>query len=499
MALNRPAVSLDQLTIDRLSRRNFMRFSGGCAALSSTSILSQILNLQLTGAAVAQEGTPSGDYKALVCVFLNGGIDSHNVLAPYTDAEYAHYQSIRTDLAIAKDDPDPNLNLLPVDGNHGVNQGRQFGIHPTMTGVHELYQAGNLAFVANVGSVVVPTTKATLNSVKLPLGLYSHADLIQHWQSSIPQSRSQISGWGGRMADLMASTHNANEFVSMNIALGSLNIFQTGNQVIPYVINNSTGATLLNGYTSTGVVDTIHRNFIDQVYPQNVDTAPAATYSDLLRKTLYRTKRGSIQAAIEFNEATSIGDDAALFAPFDGLTSGFANNLRMVARSIKARARLGQTRQIFFVSAGGWDHHADLLQNQTNMLPVISQALKAFYDTTVNLGVASEVTTFTASDFARTLSTNGSGSDHGWGGNHIVMGGAVQGNKVFGDYPDNLKTNNLDTGRGRLIPTLSVDEYNAEMAMWFGVSNSQMLVDILPNIRNFYSSGATAKPIGFLA
>ena len=500
-------------------RRAFMKFTGGCAALGSTSVLSQLLNLQLTSSALAQGGGGT-DYKALVCVFLNGGIDSFNVLTPYEDAEHAIYSTVRSVLA------KPKSELLPIPIDLASPGGRRLGIHNAMPEVQSLYNNGKIAFLANVGSLVVPTNRTNYNSgsaVK-PLGLFSHADLIQHWQTSVPQSRSQASGWGGRMADLLTSVNNPTDQISMNIALGSLNVFQTGNQVVPYVVG-SNGATLPNGYSRTNTsganYDQIHNTVLNGSTGQNgiyppADSALGAMYSDLLQRTMARYKRRSIDAAQGFFDNTdnsgtgSTGGPlpTSISDPFNAIAAdatipsglkGFAANLSMVARVIRARTAFSQTRQIFFVSLGGWDHHDNLITNQASMLPGLSKALSAFYNATVQLGVADKVTTFTASDFARTLSANSTGSDHAWGGNHIIMGGAVSGGKVYGSYPTSLALNNeLDLGRGRLIPTTSVDSYNAELATWFGVPNSSLLSDILPNIRNFYAKGSSSRPIGFL-
>ena len=457
-----------------LSRRDLIKLSGGCAALSSTSILAQLLNLQLTKTAVAAEGDSSG-YKALVCVFLFGGIDSHNVLTPYGD-EYAAYSDIRTNLAIPEED------LIPI----ADSSGRQYGIHPGMQGVADIYNAGDAAFVANVGSLIEPTDRASYNSrSNLPLGLFSHSDFIQHWQTSIPQSRSAVNGWAGRMADMLTDSVNDNPHISMNIALNSLNIMQTGSTVTPYVVSAS-GATTLSGY-NTG-------NSANRIYTATTDGILGQTYSDLLEKTYADRKRGSIDGAAEFNAAVG---GVELTTVFPG--SSLAGQLKMVAKAIASRDTLSQRRQIFFVSAGGWDHHDFLLSKQADMLPMVSGALSAFYEATKELGVENDVTAFTASDFGRTLTSNGDGSDHAWGGNHIVVGGAVNGSNVYGQYPATLdpSQNDLDVGRGRIIPTTSVDEYNAELAHWFGVPNDGSLESVLPNVRNFFSSGG-APPLGFL-
>ncbi len=497
------------------SRREFMKLSGGCAALGSTSILSQLLSLQLTGAAMADTNVGANDYKALVCVFLLGGIDSFNVLTPYDGAEYNDYVSIRGGL-ISDDPANPTLGialprdgvppaggparLLQIDGGIG---GRNFGLHPAMSAVKTLYDSGNLAFIANVGSLIEPTASTTAYpATQKPLGLFSHADLQQHWQSSRPQSRSQASGWGGRMADLLNASTNSNPNVSMNLAIGSLNLFQTGTSVVPYVVGSG-GATTLSGYLGpannlgvpTNKLDRIHRSIIDQVYPVGTGGLDSM-YSDLLHRTMARNKRLSIDAAQEINDLTV----AAL--PNDTFgTTGFGNSLRMVAKLIQARSDLGHGRQIFFVGLGGWDNHDFLINAHNNLLPQLSNGLSAFQSAMTGLGVADNVTLFTASDFGRRLKSNGDGSDHAWGGNQMVMGGAVNGTsttgKVYGDYPASLKTNNLDLGNGVLIPTTSVDEYNAELALWFGVPNDR-LEDVLPNIRNFYGAAASTGPIGFL-
>jgi uncharacterized protein (DUF1501 family) len=510
---------------DWASRRAFMKFTGGCAALGSTSVLSQMLHLKLTQAAYAdskiggitkQDNSP---YRALVCIFLNGGIDSFNILTPYDDAEHTVYTTVRTTLA------KPKSELLPIPVDIASPSGRKLGIHNAMPEVQSLYNSGKLAFVANVGSLVVPiANKTAYTSARKPLGLFSHADLIQHWQTSVPQSRSQASGWGGRMADLLTSVHNPTDLISMNIALGSLNVFQTGTNVFPYVVSSS-GAALPSGYSRNNTTgnnyDRVHNLMINGstgvngIYPP-ADSAMGAMYSDLLQRTLARYKRRGIDAAQGFFDATdNTGTGttagplpAAIQDPFTAIANdatipsgikGLAANLNMIVRVIRARTAFSQTRQIFFVSVGGWDNHDNLLTNHASMLPGVSKALSAFYNATVQLNVAENVTSFTASDFGRTLAPNSTGSDHAWGGNHIVMGGAVQGGKVFGSYPTSLALNNtLDLGRGRLIPTTSVDQYNAELATWFGIANDSSLTDILPNVRNFYTAGSASRPIGFL-
>ena len=458
-----------------VSRRDFLRLSGGCAALTSTSLLSAVLNLSLTKSALSAVSDVTG-YKALVCVFLAGGNDSFNMLAPYEPGEYDDYAAVRANLALARQD------LLPIrDAN-----GRRFGLHPSMREVRDLYSAGRLAFLANVGSLIAPTDVAAARAEQnLPVGLFSHADAQRHWQTAVPQSRTQITGWAGRMADALTDSANRNPTISMNLALNELNLLQTGDDVVPFVIG-ADGASELVGYGGTSVQQRILTRATDSLLEQ--------TYTDLLQRTHARIRRGSIDGAIAFNAATRAVELSTSFP-----NTGLGGQLAMVARSIGARRDLDQSRQIFFVKRGGWDHHDFVLFNQANLLTELSSALGAFYDATSELGVAGDVTVFTVSDFGRTLSSNGNGSDHAWGGNHIVMGGGVRGGRVYGQYPESLALGNpRDLGRGRLVPTTAADEYSAELALWFGIPNDASLELVLPNIRRFYASGNATPPIGFM-
>ncbi|MEM1226901.1 MAG: DUF1501 domain-containing protein [Planctomycetota bacterium] len=489
------------------SRRHFLRMSGGCAALSSTALLSQMLNLRLTQSVAAQT-SGGGDYKALVCLFLLGGNDSYNMLTPYDTSEYNDYVTARTGLALSKSDTTGNdgeviPGLLPIDAGNG----RQLGIHGNMPELRDMYNNGDAAFVANVGSLVVPITIENFLTAQKPLGLYSHSDLQQHWQSSIPQSRSQTSGWGGRMADILNATYGGTSNVSMNIALDQLNLFQTGSDVVPYVVNRN-GASVLNGYLETPTNgqgwnrDRIRSRFLNSIFPSTSDSELGTLYQDLLQRSIAKSGRISIDAANQFNEATAPPPEGDFSTPFPDTALG--DRLKLVASAIRGRSVLAQDRQVFFVTEGGWDHHATLVDTQRPKLETVSQALNAFIAAMKEINMHDSVVTFTASDFARTLNSNGSGSDHAWGGNHLILGGSVAGGQVYGTYPETLiphtaqTPNPLDLGRGRLIPTMSVDEYAAEIAMWFGIPNDQNLEDILPNVRQFFSAGGTTGPLGCL-
>ena len=473
----------------RPTRRAVMKAAMGCGAMSSISMASAFLNLQATRA-MADESNPN-DFKSLVCLFLNGGNDSFNMLAA-NGTEYDDYNTVRGGvggggIAIAQSD------LLPIDGPSS----RQFGLHPGCNtddtaansasggnGMQGLYNAGKLGFVANVGSLIEPTTNTTYRQGRnLPLGLFSHADLQRHLQTSIPQDRSQLKGWGGRMADILRDCNDPSS-ISMNISLSGVNIFETGSDVFPYSIGTG-GATPVANYFED-VTATNNQRY--RTFSQNLTGLLTQTYGNLMAQTLADTHLVSLEAAIDFNNAVnSINIDT----PFSD--DGLSQRLRKVAQVIGARSQLGQRRQVFFVQQGGFDNHANLMTDHGNLMPLVSRALSSFYEATEELNVADDVVLFSASDFSRTLSSNGQGSDHAWGGNQIIMGGEIAGGTIHADYPLSLATpvdsrgETINVGRGRLIPTTSADQYFAAMATWFGVPASR-LTEVFPNLGNFSSA-----------
>lgn len=463
----------------KMGRRDFLG-QASCAAVGSSALFSTLLNLRMAGAVAGAAGPDEPgdeeDYRALVCVFLAGGNDSFNMLVPSGDGlgEYGDYQAIRGDLALGVEDL---TGISPI-----TSDGKAYSVHSGMPEVVELFGDGNLAFVANVGTLVEPTTLAQYEagSVGLPVGLYSHSDQIMHWQSSVPDRRSAV-GWGGRLADVLGAANDAGP-VSMNISLSGTNVFQSGDLVVPYSVSpTGNGSTGIGGYGQAG--------FLQEIRTAAVDSALDVEYQNLFERAWSRRVRGAQDAHEAFSAAVGgVPELTTVFSP-----TGLAQRLRMVARTIAARQALGMRRQTFFVMVGGWDHHDEVLENQGAMLPMVSAAMGEFYEATVEMGVEDLVTTFTASDFGRTLTSNGRGSDHAWGGNQMVMGGAVRGREIYGEYPD-LIGSGLDTGRGRLIPTTSVDEYFAELACWFGVEEGQLPV-VLPNVGRFWNGGA---PVGFL-
>jgi len=448
--------------------------------VSAIPLLNTLLNLKLAGSVAAAEPGP-GEYRALVCLFLAGGNDSFNMLVPRGSAEYAEYAAVRQDLAL------PLAGLLPITPLNLASP--QLGVHPSMPELQQLFEQGDACFVANVGTLVEPTTKAAFQagSAGLPLGLFSHSDQIEQWQTSLPDTRSGV-GWGGRMADLLHSL-NATDKVSMNISLSGSNVWQTGLGVFEYAIN-STGAVGLNGYAPAWT----NGNVLQQVRSAAVDSQVALTYSNLFEQTFAQSKKNALEAYELFAAATNLTLPPGAVFPATALGQQF----QMIAKAIAGREALGMTRQTFFVQFGGWDHHDEVLANQEVMLAYVSAAVGAFHNAMTLLGVQDQVALFTASDFGRTLTSNGRGSDHAWGGNHFVVGGGVDGRKIFGQYPALYDDNPLDVGRGRLIPTVSCDEYFAELALWLGVSKPSLPL-VLPNISRFYDTGSPAGPLGFLA
>jgi uncharacterized protein (DUF1501 family) len=443
----------------RISRREFVG-QASCAAVGSTAVLSTLLSLRLANSLAAQTAGGSGDYRALVCLFLAGGNDSFNMLVPTTAAEYTAYSSVRGNLALARD---TLLQITP--GNLG---GRTLGIHPSMTEVRDLFTAGRLAFVSNVGSLVRPTTLADYRANRYrPVSLYSHSDQVKQWQTCMPDQRTAV-GWGGRAADIIRSL-NSPSMVSMNISLSGQNTFLTGQQAFTYSVGAS-GATALTGY------DQLAKNNLTATRTAAVDNALEASYRNLLDQAFADTTRGALDSYYEFTAALTGVNLTTTTIPAG---NSLASSLAMIARIAAAAGKMGARRQVFFVQLGGWDHHDEVINNQLTMLRTVSVALNTFWTALNEFGLQNSVTLFTASDFGRTLTSNGNGSDHAWGGNQLVLGGAVKGGNVYGNreqgyYPDLQNLPAIDTGQGRLIPGVAVDEYARDLLSWFGVGSGDL-------------------------
>ncbi len=472
-----------------LSRRNFI--GACCASVGATGMLSALAQLRLIGAvANPQNGTPNTpataaatqtDFKALVCLFLAGGNDANNLVIPTDATNYAAYAAGRGVLSL------PQNAVLPITPK--TSDGRTWGLHPAMPELKSLFDQGKFALLANVGTLAYPLTQAQYNngSVPRPLQLFSHNDQQVEWMSSIPD-KAFSSGWGGRVADL-TNAFNANPRISMSITLNGQNSFQVGKSVAQYAVG-TTGAIALTGSgtgTSVNGIRTAAMN--DALAAQNAN--------------LFETAFAGITSNAISNSAllSSVVTGTSPFATqFTGLTSSLSQQLHMVARLVNAQETLGLKRQIYFVRIGGFDLHDNqvTLGNTTsgahaNLFRDISQSLNAFNNALTSIGAQNQVTTFTASDFGRTYNTNGDGSDHGWGSHHFMLGGAVNGGDIYGKMPTFAIGGPDDTGRGRWIPTTSVDEYAATLARWFGVSATDLPV-VFPNLGRF------ANPnLGFMA
>jgi uncharacterized protein (DUF1501 family) len=315
------------------------------------------------------------------------------------------------------------------------------------------------------------------SGINVPSGLFSHSDEQFHWQTVVPQVRGGgPGGWAGRIADLMAHV-NAGSPLSMNVSLSGINTFQTGDTAVQFVAD-ANGAPEIMAYD-----DPVEKVAVQSMLEEN--------YRSLYETTYSRNTTTTFDKTIQFRDAIA---PVSIDSPFTGR---LGSQLRMIARVMAARQNLGMTRQIFFVLRGGWDHHTEVLNNQQALLGEIDTALGEFWSCLGGLGLQNNVTLFTASDFGRTLTSNGRGSDHAWGGNQLIMGGAVKGGQIYGTYPDLGLGNSLDTGRGRLIPTTAVDLYSAELASWFGVPSGE-LETILPNLGNFVDPRTNPSPLGFL-
>ncbi len=462
-------------TKESLSRRKFIGLS--CAAAGYTTLFSSLISTKALAGALASSGHfAAGDYKALVFLMLHGGNDSYNMLMPRGANEYSEYAVTRSNLAI------PQSEILSI--NPITSDGRLFGLHPALVDLRNLFENQKLAFLSNVGTLVEPSTKAELlnGTVRAPLGLFSHSDQQRQWQTGRPHERGNI-GWGGRIADL-THTLNENQRISMNISLEGINLFQYGQTVVPYVINDS-GSIGIRDYNSQDPFSQLRRVALDSMLEHD--------YQDVFKNTYASTVRTSNESSLEFQSAIDAVPEFS--TPY--IENELSAQLRMVAKTIAARETLGFSRQIFFVQLNDWDNHDELLIKHAGNLAKVNQAVNYFVSVMEELGISEKVTTFSISDFARTLTSNGNGTDHAWGGNVFIAGGAVAGKDMYGSYPTLALNSALDLNDGVLIPTTPTDLYFAELAQWFGVPSSELEI-ILPNLSNFYNTSSGVPPIGFM-
>jgi uncharacterized protein (DUF1501 family) len=446
------------MATNHVPRRQFLR-QAACSAVGTSALVSTIMDLYAVNAAAQS----ASDYKALVCIFQFGGNDSSNMLVPRAGGTYAAYAGLRGALAL------PGAQILPITPT--INDGIDYGLHPSMVGLQTLFQQGRVAFVRNVGTLIAPVTRAQYvqGGSSIPTQLFSHSDQQLQWQTSYTERNGPVTGWGGRIADLLTSLNGTSQ-VSLSIALNGSNTFQVGRDVYQLQIA-PWGTVSLEGYDVEHPTDPETRALSRMIRKQHANVFESV-YAGTVKRAL--DSDAFVRAALE--------NQPPLQTVFPD--SWLGAQLNMAARMIQAQAALGQRRQIFFCGIGGWDTHDEQLQDHAELLAELSQAMTAFYLATAEIGKANQVTTFTASDFGRTFESNGRGSDHGWGGHHIVMGGAVQGARLYGRYPQLVIEGPDDTDSGRWIPSTSVDEYAATLARWFGVSATDMPL-VFPNIGRF--------------
>jgi len=433
-------------------RRNRRTFLKTCCSLGAAGMASQLGRLGLVSAYTQQ---PAPDYKALVCIFMFGGNDSNNMIVPI-DTRYAAYQSMRGPVALS------GGALLPAGGSG-------FGLHPSLVNVQRLFNENRAALVFNVGTLVRPTTKATLNDTSLPKNLYSHSDQVQQWQTSDPNGGG--TGWGGRINDFAAALNS-----------GTLP---------PGITVNGGNSLFLSGPTTKGL------NF------SNADSLGFNTFGD---GTAMAARLGSLQKLLTFDSGLKLvsaangvlGESIKSAEEIEGALggapalpvvfpdSGLGQQLAQVAQIMAVRESLGMNRQIFFAGMGGFDNHENLLGNHAELMTTIDQAISAFLATLESRAMMDRVTVFTESEFNRTGNANANqGTDHAWGGHHLVLGGAVAGGQTYGTFPTHELRGPDDAGdRGNWIPTTSLDQYAATLGGWFGVPDADLL-QIFPNLVNF--------------
>ena len=452
----------------KISRRKFLKSTGAGAALMTLpgSTFSQMI----------QQPGKFTDFRALVCVFLFGGNDSFNMLVPRSGAEYNVYADSRQNLAIARE------SLLPIQSLNP--DGSLYGLHPSMNAIHNLFESQRAAFVANVGPLIEPTTKEQYRnkSVKLPPQLFSHNDQQAQWQTLRGQKPSKT-GWAGRVADLLR-LNVSSQRLAINVSLSGNQLMQESEAAGSYVIGPN-GPLAFLGF-DTGRPSSM--NYFPDKQRIAFNQIIGANYNNLYEQAFAEIQERAIANVDSVNSAFNSAPPLA--TPFPA--SSLSQQLKTVARLISVREQLQMKRQIFFVATGGFDSHDDQIQNQPGLLNNVSESINAFYNATIELGVSSEVTTFTQSDFGRTLTSNGDGTDHGWGGVQMIVGDSVLGRNIYGVYP-RLEIDGPDDVRGgRMIPTTSADQYAATLAKWIGIPGAD-LVQVAPNINNFFQ-----QDLGFL-
>lgn len=457
-----------------ISRRHFLS-GAGALGMSGTGLLTTSL------ASMPALAADTSGYKALVCVFLFGGMDSYDTVIPYDQPSYEAFASMRSTLMSQYESannprtPDTLLRLTP--SNAAELGGREFGLPREMAGMHAAFQSGNAAIVANVGPLLEPTDRAAIiaGTARLPRQLFSHNDQASTWMSSQPEGAQY--GWGGRFADAaLASNANASPIFTAMSASGNA-VWLSGDNTRQYQLSldGPPQVTALQyppylGVPSMELASVIEAHFRNQ----------GVTSANLFEQDVTNAMRRALDANAQYGDALDeVGEIQTQFPQ-----GYFAAQLRAVAQSISLRTVLGASRQIFFVGIGGLDTHSAQARELPEIQLELDTAITAFMNAMGEIGAQNDVTLFTASDFGRSLTINGDGTDHGWGGHQFVLGGAVNGGRIYGQMPEYGFEHAQDSGQGRLIPTTSVEQFAAPLGRWFGLTESELAV-ALPGLSNF--------------
>jgi uncharacterized protein (DUF1501 family) len=449
------------------SRRHFLRTATSLATALPGARAPLALSLAGLGTLAAEraQAADTTGYRALVCLFMTGGSDMHNWVVPTDTSGYADYAKVRAELTW----PAPKLQALTSTTQAS---GRTFGMPTDLAPLSSWYESGRAAVLANVGTLVRPISKAEFQAggAGVPTKLFSHNDQQSMWQSLAPEGAP--SGWGGRMGDLLMSANGQPIFTT--VAANGNAVFLTGSSVFQYQVG-ADGPIGVNALTSswlmgsTSVAPTLRRVLLSKG-----SNDFQAEHTRIMQRSIDTTT--SLRNAIN---ATAIG---ALPAAMAG--DSLAKQLRIVAQMIAAGPGLGMKRQVFMVSIGGFDSHAHQMRDQPGLMARVANSVDWFLRSLDGVGMVNNATLFTASDFGRTLTSNGAGSDHGWGSHHFIAGGAVRGREIYGQFPVTALGTATDVGSGRLLPTTSVTEYAATLGRWMGLSDSELLT-VLPNLGNF--------------
>ena len=445
----------------KMNRRNLIKTAGATALMSAAA-------MGRPAEFTAHAADTSG-YKALVCLFLFGGVDGHDVLIPTDAASYDQYSGIRQSLLSSYGSARARENLLDL-GNLGpdVTGGRRFGLPPEMPQLHALYQAGQAAIVPNVGPLIEPVTKSAISAetATLPRRLFSHNDQQSTWLSGSTEG-AQL-GWGGLFADAILSGNGNTSFSTIDVGNGGL--FLTGDSTLPYRVSSSGPSSISLTEDNNGFAASVEEHL----------RFSTSLERNLISRDVMSIIRNSIDDNAFFKRAFDGSND--LRSSFEG--NNLSNQLRTVARTISIRSQLQASRQIFFVFLGGFDSHSAQASGLPPRLARLDNAIGEFQTVMNTMGLTNDVTLFTASDFGRTLAINGDGTDHGWGNHHFVVGGGVNGGRVYGDIAPPLLDGDFDVGGGRLIPQWSVEQMASPLGEWFGLSPAEIR-NALPNVANF--------------